>query len=704
MKPIQIEEFEEQMKKRSDRLINYFLMAYFLIGLLFSFFYNTWDIAIGVGGSAVIAYYLSKHYSFHSTFYQYVLSAVIGIFMSQFIFQLHGMFEMHFFAFIGSAILITYRNWKLQLPLAAVLLLHHFFFGYLQVVSPDKVYFIQLDYTSLKTTIIHSTLTMSILSLCGLWSYNIKKASDDHIIQSIELGKLQEANKQKEVLIAMSDNLRINNEKLQEANKELRTIFNAIDEVLFSIDLVNNRIIQLSSTCEKVTGWTRTEFMADINLWIKLIHPDDLLHMNEKKLKLIEGKTIACTCRIIHKNGGLRWMEVKIIPTLDVKGELIRLDSIVKDVTERRKSEAALQESYKKIVAQKLLMKTTERLARFGSWQIDIQDEIVKWSDEAFRIYGYGSTEHEPSYEFFLNHVHPEDLEYVKATMEHAYLHLDSEKLNFRIIDRKGQTKYLYAELMIERNVDGEPIRVAGFKQDITEKVMLEQSLAEERSCKQKEITAAVINAQEQERSFLGEELHDNINPVLATAKLYMDSALENADIRIDLIKSTKEFITMAMDDIRKLSKSLLPPSLGEVSLLESLTDMIENISRVNDLHFIVNSEGFDESSISDKQKLTIFRIAQEQITNILKHAKANTVIISLKQRENYLQLIIKDDGVGFNTAKKRNGVGLQNIASRAELYNGNVTINSKLGKGCELVVNFNNQVIPSRNDIAKAS
>ena len=158
------------------------------------------------------------------------------------------------------------------------------------------------------------------------------------------------------------------------------------------------------------------------------------------------------------------------------------------------------------------------------------------------------------------------------------------------------------------------------------------------------------------------------------------------------------------MDDIRKLSKSLLPPSLGEISLIEALNDMIENISKVDDLHFITNSEEVDQTLISDKLKLTIFRITQEQITNILKHAKAKTVIISLKQQESYLQLIIKDDGVGFNTSKKRKGVGIQNIISRAELYSGKVVINSQLGKGCELIVNFNNEVISARKGIAKAS
>jgi hypothetical protein len=102
--------------RRSDRLINYVLGGYFLLGLLLASFHGTWLVAAGVGGLSLTVYYLVKAALPESCAYQYVLSVVLGVFMVEFIYQLHGMFEMHFFAFIGSALLITYQNWKLQLP------------------------------------------------------------------------------------------------------------------------------------------------------------------------------------------------------------------------------------------------------------------------------------------------------------------------------------------------------------------------------------------------------------------------------------------------------------------------------------------------------------------------------------------------------------------------------------------------------------
>jgi signal transduction histidine kinase len=176
-----IKDFLFVIKKKSDHLTNYFLISFFFIGLLLSFFYDTWQIGIGVGGLLLIAYYSTKIALPESNLYQYVLSVVLGIFMAQFIYQMHGMFEMHFMAFIASAILITYQNWKLQIPLMLVVGIHHGLFGYFQYLGFDKIYFSQLDYMSLQSFIIHMILAGAIFSICGLWAYQFKKYSEAHM-------------------------------------------------------------------------------------------------------------------------------------------------------------------------------------------------------------------------------------------------------------------------------------------------------------------------------------------------------------------------------------------------------------------------------------------------------------------------------------------------------------------------------------------
>ncbi|QOG04317.1 HAMP domain-containing sensor histidine kinase [Flavobacterium sp. MDT1-60] len=176
-----IKDFLFVIKKKSDHLTNYFLISFFVVGLLLSFFYDTWQIGVGVGSLLLIAYYSTKVVMPKSNLYQYVLSVVLGIFMAQFIYQMHGLFEMHFIAFIASAILITYQNWKLQIPLMLVVGIHHGVFGYFQYLGLDEIYFSQLDYMSLQTFIIHMILAGCIFSICGLWAYQFKKYSEAHM-------------------------------------------------------------------------------------------------------------------------------------------------------------------------------------------------------------------------------------------------------------------------------------------------------------------------------------------------------------------------------------------------------------------------------------------------------------------------------------------------------------------------------------------
>lgn len=188
---LNVDAFVVAVKKRSDKLMDYFLIGFFLTGLIFATFYDTWLIAVGVGSLCLIAYYLCKIGLPGSNLYQYILSIILGIFMAQFIYQMHGMLEMHFFAFIGSAILITYQNWKLQIPIMLVVVVHHAAFSYLQNIGVGEIYFTQLDDFDLQTFIIHVLLAAVIFFICGLWGYQLKKYNTKYLNQSLQMGLLQ---------------------------------------------------------------------------------------------------------------------------------------------------------------------------------------------------------------------------------------------------------------------------------------------------------------------------------------------------------------------------------------------------------------------------------------------------------------------------------------------------------------------------------
>src|SRR5215472_12020420 len=90
----------EQVKRKSDKVMNYFLVGFFCTGLLLSFFYDTWLVGIGIGSLSLIAYYSTKTLLPESNLYQYIISVILGVFMAQYIYQMHGLFEMHFIAFV----------------------------------------------------------------------------------------------------------------------------------------------------------------------------------------------------------------------------------------------------------------------------------------------------------------------------------------------------------------------------------------------------------------------------------------------------------------------------------------------------------------------------------------------------------------------------------------------------------------------------
>ncbi|WP_162996643.1 response regulator [Mucilaginibacter celer] len=224
--------FQTEIKDRSDRLMNYFLPIHFLLGIVLAFFYDTWLIGIGVGSICLVAYYTTKILLPNSNLYQYVLGAILGIFMAQYIYQMHGLFEMHFFAFISSALLITYQNWKLQIPLLIVVIIHHATFSYLQDIGYNGIYFTQLNYFDFQTFVIHALLTGVIMFICGLWGYQLKKYNEIRIFQTIQMAELQ-----KEALLSLER--KHNEEVLAKANTELNRSNQELQKARLAADQAN---------------------------------------------------------------------------------------------------------------------------------------------------------------------------------------------------------------------------------------------------------------------------------------------------------------------------------------------------------------------------------------------------------------------------------------------------------------------------------
>ncbi|MEJ7588140.1 MAG: response regulator [Ferruginibacter sp.] len=229
------------------------------------------------------------------------------------------------------------------------------------------------------------------------------------------------------------------------------------------------------------------------------------------------------------------------------------------------------------------------------------------------------------------------------------------------------------------------------------EKIQEEIKIENQKALKIKEKTNAVLMAQELERSNMAYELLENINQILAASNLYIDCAISEDDKRMIFMQNSKKYILMAIEEIKNLSQVIMPPTLSEIGLIDSLNNWIEfkqqsdnmNKQQSNGMNFVTEWKNFNERDTSDELQLTVYRIVQEQLNNTIKYSSAQNVYITLEQTQDSLGLMIKDDGVGFDTSLHTKGVGLQNINTRAEIHNGKMILESEPGKGCLLKVVF---------------
>ncbi|MEO7961499.1 MAG: PAS domain S-box protein, partial [Ginsengibacter sp.] len=223
---------------------------------------------------------------------------------------------------------------------------------------------------------------------------------------------------------------------------------------------------------------------------------------------------------------------------------------------------------------------------------------------------------------------------------------------------------------------------------DTTERRRLQKNLINEKKSRQQMITRQVIQAQEREREAIGRELHDNVSQILSTVKLYLGIICKNRDMANELLPKSMDLLVSSLHEIRNLSHELTAPTLGTNSLVDSINDLLENVNASGDIQAHFFHETY-EDNIKMEQKLAIYRIVQEQLNNIFKHAQATTIFIILKQEDGETKLMIKDNGIGFDQQATRKGIGLNNIEARIKAFSGNVNIVSAPQDGCTLEAFF---------------
>lgn len=216
-------------------------------------------------------------------------------------------------------------------------------------------------------------------------------------------------------------------------------------------------------------------------------------------------------------------------------------------------------------------------------------------------------------------------------------------------------------------------------------KLILDQIEAQRKF--ERELATSQLEIQEQTFKNIGWELHDNVGQLLSVVSMQLNMILVKApETMQESLKDTRDVVTNTVQEVRNLSKTLNNDVINKNGLVRSLEIEIERFNRLKFLEATFQING-KQHYISAEHEILIFRMYQEFLSNVMKHSKAEKLSVILNYNSNNLEIIAKDNGVGFDTSQKTESSGMQTIKGRAALLNAEYSLTSRVGNGTQLVL-----------------
>ena len=398
----------------------------------------------------------------------------------------------------------------------------------------------------------------------------------------------------------------------------------------------------------------------------------------EKHIEVFEtGKPVQFSEKIKWADGTHSVSHINIFPIQSVSGKkMVGAQAI--NLPDKSRLEKELKE-----VKERML--NLSRATSDAIWEWDMQTGQIFRNETLMEMIGYNQ-DNSKGLSWWLRRIHPDDRNRLADKIKEATdSHQQSWHDEYRFKCADGTYKYVEDKGFVVYE-NGLPVKMIGCLQNVSMLKELENELADLRLQRQKEISETVIRVQEKERTRIGHELHDNVNQILSTVKLFFDRMNPSGQEQKQLKEKSIEYLHLAIEEIRKLSKELVTPQLKKENLAENINAIIADIQmtgalKINFVHDI------NDELLSSGKKITLFRIVQEQLKNIIKHSQATTAQICIQSTNEYVNLEMKDNGKGFDPHQTRQGIGLSNIHERTQFYNGTVNIKASAGKGCILNV-----------------
>lgn len=445
----------------------------------------------------------------------------------------------------------------------------------------------------------------------------------------------------------------------------------------------------VSENIKRLTGFEASEFTNNSGFWISRVHPDDAQLVLHSIKKIYDHDKHSHEYRFKHKDGEYRWMLDQFVLIRDEDSHPKEIVGTWIDIDQRKVNDARIQKSEK-------LLAESQKAAHLGSWEMDVKTRKIYWSDEMYRIMGYKPQEFEVTYEKYLSCIHPGDLnqviDEVKET-EHGNESATNHK--FRIVRPDGTIRYLSSFRHATKNKEGETIRIWGTSIDITEewKAKSKSKAAFQKLIKlqseARNFASQLNDTLEEERTRIAREIHDELGQQMVGIKMSVSSlkqyCTEN-EKAFQLLERILIDSDATIRSIRKITLQLRPALIDSMGLFAAVEWVVTEFGLRTGISCETKKIESPEMEYDYKISICFFRICQEALTNIAKHARASQVLVCLSQQGNRLSMIISDNGVGIAGDREKNmGMGLLGMRERAQLIGAKLSISAGVLQGTEV-------------------
>jgi PAS domain S-box-containing protein len=491
--------------------------------------------------------------------------------------------------------------------------------------------------------------------------------------------------------------------KIRESRDYLENLTDSMADAVYSVKMPERKIEWINDSF-KVLGYDPDECIGRTT---EFLYPskESFIAFAEKMARALEeGKEILHTEQILRKKSGDLFPAEITLSFFKKEGELISTTAILRDISERKQTEALLRDNEEKLrhlVEQSPL-----------SIQIFSRDGRIIQINEAWKALWGISEEMLPEVLDKYNVLEDEEVRKTGTMplIERAFMgesvilpmiEYDSSITleNFETDGAGGRKVYVQARFYPIKNRNGEVVNVVSIEENITERKLAEEEIQNYQK-RLKALASQLTIAEEKERRAIAADLHDHVGHSLALARMQLSEVLEsNSDLeRTVLVKDISHIMLQALQDTRSLIFELSSPSMDEIGLRAAVSEWLEEqIEKRYGIKtkFFDNIDNSQKVVLDENIRAILFRNVRELLTNVVKHARANQVTVSMEHADEVLKIVVQDDGVGFDytpesqTVTSEGGFGLFSIQERMADMGGNLEIGSQPGKGCMAILNM---------------